>query len=205
MSSVYFISDLHLGHRTALEHTRGCPGAFRGGSTVDEHDEWVIQQCLSVRPNKRTLWWILGDVCMEASKLDLLKRLPGKKRLILGNHDKFETEDYLRYFEWVGGTVKSYGLWLSHVPMHPHELAGMLNVHGHCHRGPIRSGYGDIDPRYLNLAIDWAPNNAPVSLEYIRKRFGLHPDGTIHDTTIHDTFYVGEDFQTVSSPFHTFQ
>lgn len=174
MSLVWFISDLHLGHKKVLEFTKAATGAYRGGTTVDEHDEWVIDQCMSVKPDKRSLWWILGDVAMDEKKLPLINKLPGRKRLILGNHDLHRTQTYLNFFEWVGGTIKKYHMWLSHMPIHPHEFRGIaVNVHGHCHYGPIRRGYGDPDPRYLNLAIDWAPENRPVSLEDLRARYDL--------------------------------
>lgn len=181
MSSVYVISDLRLAHRKIVEFTANSPGAFRGGSTVDEHDEWVIGQMLAVRPNKRTLWWILGDVGFDEEKLGMLDSVPGRKRLLLGNHDLFDTSVYMKHFEWVGGTIKKYGMWFSHVPMHPHELRGFPNVHGHCHYGPIMApGYGDKpDPRYLNMAIDWAPDHSPVTLDWLRTHFGIAPsDGT---------------------------
>lgn len=166
MSSVYFVGDLHLGHRTILDHTAEVSGAWRGGTTPDEHDAWVIDRLLSVRPNKRTLWWILGDVAMEESRLDLLKQVPGRKRLVLGNHDLFKTLEYLRVFEWIAGVVKDYDFWISHAPIHPEELWGLPNVHGHTHRNPLR---GDV--RYLNVCIEWLPQNQPLSLEQVRAHF----------------------------------
>lgn len=166
--SVLFVSDLHLGHKAVLEHAREMAhlGAFRGGSTVEEHDAWVIRQMLGAQPSKRTLWWILGDVAMDIDRLALLDQVPGRKRLLLGNHDLFNTAEYLKHFEWVGGTIKKYGMWLSHVPMHPIELRGLPNIHGHCHRHSIRE-----DPRYLNAAFEFLPKQLPLTLEQIRERF----------------------------------
>ena len=157
MSSVYFVSDLHLGHRTILQH---CPQ--RGGRTVEAHDMWVIEQMLSVNPNRRTLWWVLGDVSMEVSCLELLDKVPGRKRLVLGNHDLFDTQVYLKYFEIVHGMVKKYQMWLSHAPIHPAELRGKPNVHGHCHAEQIN------DVRYWNMAIEHLPDMKPMSLEQVR-------------------------------------
>jgi len=165
MSNVLFVSDLHLGHRTILEHTaKVSGGAYRGGSTVAEHDQWVIERCLSAAPTKRTVWWFLGDVAMEEEALLLLDALPGRKMLILGNHDLFPTAAYLRHFEWLGGTIKRYDVWLSHTPLHPLELRGHPNVHGHCHHHNLRD-----DLRYLNCAIEWLPDNQPITLEQMRE------------------------------------
>ncbi len=171
--SVFFISDLHLGHRSVLEHTakaqKRFPDAniYRGGTTVAEHDEWVIQQCLSVGPTKRTLWWLLGDIAMKTNQLPLLDRLPGRKILILGNHDKFQTPTYLKFVETIKGGVKKYNLWLTHIPVHPDELRGKGNIHGHCHVEQLD------DPRYLNASIEWLPNHRPISLDEVRTYEGL--------------------------------
>jgi len=137
VASVVFISDLHLGHRTILEHTKEA-GGFRGGETVKEHDEWVIERCLSINPKKRTLWYLLGDVAMAEERLKLLDRLPGRKILLLGNHDLFATETYLKHVEKVRGGFKKYGFWITHIPMHVEELRGLPNVHGHCHHHTLR-------------------------------------------------------------------
>lgn len=179
MGNVLFISDPHLGHRKIVQFTREAAhlGAFRGGESVEEHDRWVIEQCLKAKPNKYTLWWFMGDVAVDESKLELLNELPGTKRLILGNHDIFSTQTYLKYFHSVWGTIKKYGMWLSRVPMHPDELRGKPNVHGHCHFGPVLESPHHADSRYLNLAIDFAPNNMPVTLDYLRKHFKLEEKG----------------------------
>ena len=38
------------------------------------------------------------------------------------------------------------------------------NIHGHCHRG-LQS----TDPRYLNAAIEWLPDQRPISLDEVRQ------------------------------------
>lgn len=176
MAQVYFVGDLHLGHRAIMRHTAETPGAKRGPQefmldpvnpyAVDAHDSWVIEQLLSVPSDKRTLWWILGDVCMEMKKLRLVDNLPGRKRLVLGNHDLFNTQVYLKHFESVYGPIYKYGLWLSHIPVHEEELRGRNNVHGHCHHNNLAD-----DPRYLNTALEWLPDNKPLSLEQVREYF----------------------------------
>ena len=165
MSHVLFVSDLHLGHRNILRHTKAA-GTFRGGRNVEEHDEWVIERCLSANPTKRTLWWILGDVAMNIDRLSLIDRLPGRKILVLGNHDRFDTQVYLKRFERTEGLIKKYGMWLSHSPIHSEELRGKPNVHGHCHRGLTDSSHN-----YLNVAIEWLPRYKPLSLEEVRAYF----------------------------------
>lgn len=159
-ASVLFVSDLHLGHRTILKH---CPQ--RGGTTVLEHDEWVMSRLMAARPGKRTLWWFLGDVAMEPECLKLLDAIPGRKRLVLGNHDLFDSQLYLKYFERLYGITKKYDMWLSHAPVHPNELRDHFNVHGHCHADQLR------DTHYLNVALEHLPDFLPVSLEVVREHF----------------------------------
>jgi calcineurin-like phosphoesterase family protein len=166
MSSVLFISDFHLGHRTILKHSANADGSPRGGTTAEEHNEWVINQCLAAGPTKRTLWWILGDVAMEEGLLPLLGRLPGIKKLIAGNHDTLPSVAYLRYFQEICGVQKKYGIWLSHAPLHPVACRGLPNIHGHCHHNETRG-----DPAYLNVSIEWAPNKMPISLDQVRAHF----------------------------------
>lgn len=168
--SVFFVSDLHLGHKRILEFTADVPGAFRGGSTPEEHDEWVIERCLSVSPNKRTVWYILGDVAMDPTRLELVDRLPGRKHLVAGNHDEYKTELYLEHFESVIGGIKRYGFWLTHMPLHEAELRGRSNVHGHMHHNELAE-----DPRYLNCCIEWLPDNRPISLDEVRSILPVPP------------------------------
>jgi len=131
MSKVFFISDLHLGHKKILEFE----GKNRGDgrlTSVDEHDQWVVDQWNSV-VTKRDLTWVLGDVCFDKTKLPLFKKMNGAKHLILGNHDEFPIADYLQYFNKIHGFMKYKGVWLSHAPIHTDELRGKFNIHGHVH------------------------------------------------------------------------
>jgi calcineurin-like phosphoesterase family protein len=99
---------------------------------------------------------------MERERLRLLDPIPGRKYLILGNHDRFGGFVYLQHFERLFGMAKKYGMWLTHAPLHPMELRGKPNVHGHCHVEQID------DPRYLNVALEYLPDFKPLTLEEIR-------------------------------------
>lgn len=145
MSSVRFIADLHLGHKRICEFS----GEHRGGcKTVEEHDDWIIKQWNSV-VTKRDTVWVLGDVCFDKTKLPLLKELRGNKHLILGNHDNFALEAYQPYFDKIHGFLKYKGVWLSHAPVHPQELRGRPNIHGHNHHNIITD-----DPRYFCASVE---------------------------------------------------
>jgi calcineurin-like phosphoesterase family protein len=128
MSIVRFIADLHLSHTNmALK---------RGFSTVEEHDEYIIEKWNSV-VHKRDVTYILGDVTMEkSSPYELLNRLNGVKHVVLGNHDRRQDiKKLLEYVDSVAGMVQYKGIMLTHCPIHPMELDYRFNknIHGHIH------------------------------------------------------------------------
>ena len=60
MSNKWVISDLHFGHTNILKFA----GDLRGGTTSQEHDEWLITQWNSV-VKKVDLVYVLGDAAMN--------------------------------------------------------------------------------------------------------------------------------------------
>ena len=146
MGNIYVISDLHFGHRNMAYH--------RGFTSIEEHDQHIIDCWNSVAKKGDTVW-ILGDISRgkssEYHKLGLLK---GYKKVILGNHDLCKPThnvELLRYVNSVGGAVtnKSKGYILTHIPIHPYELERFnVNIHGHVHTNTID------DSRYINVSCE---------------------------------------------------
>jgi calcineurin-like phosphoesterase family protein len=128
MATVRFIADLHLGHTNMV--------LKRGFSTVEEHDEYIIEKYNSV-VYKRDVTYILGDVTMEkSSPYPLLDRLNGIKHVVLGNHDRRQdVKKLLEYVESIAGMIQYKGVMLTHCPIHPMELDYRFNynIHGHIH------------------------------------------------------------------------
>ena len=175
-STPFFIGDLHLGHKKILEFS----SAYRGGTNVEEHDEWIVKQWNSV-VTKRDIVYVVGDVAFNKDKLVLLKRMNGQKNLVRGNHDTYSLKTYMEYFNNVYGLLKKWGYWISHPPIHPQELRGKHNIHGHVHHNSVT--WWDhieedmvLDPRYVNVSVE-NNNGVPVSLDEINKiikdRFNL--------------------------------
>lgn len=159
MSLVRFIGDLHLGHKNIIKFS----SAERGNVTnIDEHDAWIVAQW-NKAVSKNDLVWVLGDVCMDKEKLPLLKKMKGNKHLILGNHDEFTLDVYKPYFNKIHGFVRYKGTWLSHAPIHPQELRGKINIHGHNHNKIVP------DSRYVCVSVEQV-NGMPITFEEIRKR-----------------------------------
>lgn len=142
-------------------------------STVDEHDWGLISRIRSVCRNKRDHLYILGDVCMDLDKMELLNEIPAKKFLIRGNHDDFPLEVYTKYFDNIFGLYRYKGFWMSHSPIHPCELRGKKNIHGHVHQNSIQqrvvSNVGiEYDPRYINVCVENC-EGYPINMQEIRE------------------------------------
>lgn len=158
MSTVYVTSDWHLGHKNAYK--------FSGNFSSKEEREAKIFENYSSVVNKRDVVWFLGDIAFTAEDLELISMLVGTKKLVLGNHDtdKFakgvKFNQILKAFETVHGLVKYKDSWLSHAPIHPDELQGRFNIHGHVHNSTLK------DSKYFNACLE--PNNfSPIKYQKI--------------------------------------
>lgn len=167
MSKVFFIGDLHFDHKSILTFA----GQYRGGSNLKEHNEWIVDRWNST-VEKRDRAYILGDVSFSKIGLEYLKKMRGQKFLVRGNHDQLSTQTYLEYFQQVYGLRKFEGYWLSHAPIHPDELRGRRNIHGHVHFNTIKDPYTlTPDHRYVNVSVENL-GGVPISLEQIIDTYG---------------------------------
>lgn len=154
MSVIRYISDLHLSHNNMA--------IKRGFKNYEEHDEHIIKTWNSI-VSKKDVTYILGDVTFEKSKpYEILNRLNGIKKVILGNHDEPQhVPELLKYVNNVAAMKylkhKQYGnIILTHAPIHPCELEYRfkINIHGHVHENTLP------DKRYINVSaevIDYKP------------------------------------------------
>lgn len=153
MSVVRFISDLHFHHKNMA--------IKRGFSCEEEMNEFIVSQWNKV-VSKKDVTWILGDITMEKSNYEILNRLNGIKKVILGNHDEPQhIPELLKYVNSVCGMFKykhkELGqVFLTHCPIHPSELDYRVtyNIHGHVHENSLD------DAKYINVsceAVDYQP------------------------------------------------
>lgn len=149
MSEVFHAGDLHFGHKN-IAKLRPMVGDIPVHNE-NEHREAVIQ-LWNATVTKRDVVWVHGDVLFDASLLHHLGRLNGNKNLILGNHD-IQLKDW-KYFNKVCGFEKYKRSWLSHAPIHPAELRGKINIHGHVHYATITDETGLPDRRYFNVSLE---------------------------------------------------
>lgn len=97
MSTTYFTSDLHFGHRLVAGIRGFWTTDFNSSTGTDEREPDVTSHAVavmeawhqSVKPDD--IVWVLGDLCVSgkwwSEALRLVGGLPGRKRLICGNHD----------------------------------------------------------------------------------------------------------------------
>ena len=166
-SQVFLSSDLHLGHQSLVKFRNGVHN--KNFKNASDYDQWLLNNWNS-KVRSKDHAWILGDVAWTKSDLEWLHLFNGHKHLILGNHDtersNMDIHEYLPYFDSIHGVHKKYGVIMSHVPIHPNELAFRWthNVHGHIHHAERNID----DPRYINVNTD-VRGGFPIHLDEIRK------------------------------------
>ena len=95
----------------------------------------------------------LGDVTMNRPTdglIDRLRRRPGRKILVAGNHDNAHIRRLRRGFDEVAACAHLRGkphLLFTHVPL-GEVPAGCVNVHGHVHRKT------SVDERRINVCVE---------------------------------------------------
>lgn len=172
MSKVYFIGDMHFGHKN-IHRLRGkFSSEFQHRSELSN----IYQETVS----KKDLVFFMGDAAFSQEALLQIGSLNGNKILLKGNHDLLPIENYLSVFEEVHGLLKYKEFWLSHAPIHPSELYGRTNIHGHCHKAcPTEVHYhtvrhGDTPfqtsaATYFNTCAEHLPTPyKPIELEQVR-------------------------------------
>lgn len=142
MGVIRYISDIHFNHKNMATH--------RGFANEVEMNEHIISSWNSVVGNKDTVW-ILGDITMEKSSgYELLDKLNGYKKVVLGNHDQPQhVPELLKYVNKVCGVFEMNGYILTHVAIHECEISHFkANIHGHNHDSRIPNA------KYYNVACE---------------------------------------------------
>jgi len=149
MSQVLIISDTHFGHNNICK--------FRPEfETVEQHDITIYSNIMSMLRKNDTLW-LLGDCFFTEDSYEYLRDFSvacSQVNMTIGNHDTDSNQkmrllhENFHLFNKVGGLFKTSGAWLSHAPLHPAELRGKVNVHGHVHTASLP------DKNYYNVSCE---------------------------------------------------
>jgi len=172
--TVFFTSDLHLGHENVLSIRK----QFHD---IKEQDDILIENWNN-KVKKNDEVYILGDLSFRASTSisDYLSRMSGKKHLIVGNHDGtwmrkvnnlelyFQSIDYLKTMKF-----EKKQITLCHYPMLEWpgsryvESGTSFLIHGHIHNeidSEVYKYIKNFQPHALNAGVD-INNFEPVTFE----------------------------------------
>ncbi len=156
---VFGIGDTHFHHQNILTFLGACGTPIRPQfKDVDEMDEFIVSEWNAViRPQDKV--YHFGDVWHKPSQI--LKRLNGHKRLILGNHDNCKTPEIFNAFEKImmWRVFPEWKLVMTHVPIIiPQNGKYSVNVHGHLHEKQSPT------PNHICVSCE-ALNYRPVNIE----------------------------------------
>lgn len=132
----YYIADIHLGHKNCIEFDN------RPFRTVEEMDEMIITNWNAVVRDTDDVY-IVGDFCYRSTRTPIwyLKRLKGRKHLIIGNHDGNLLKDEAVMKEFVSVDKMTYlkdgeyTVTLCHFPLAEWNryYRGAWHIYGHIH------------------------------------------------------------------------
>jgi len=168
-----YISDLHFGHDDIIAFDR------RPFKDTRHMDSSIIARWNEKVQDEDDVW-IIGDICYQNAKSEesYLRRLKGRKHLIIGNHDdKINSNpDLLKYFvdepkqiRVISDTLNGYRhmICLCHYPMADWEgkFRGYYHIFGHIHALHNDAYYYMRDKELALNAGAMINGYAPVSFE----------------------------------------
>ena len=160
---IFLIGDCHFGHRNIIKY---CNRPF---ANVEEMTEGLIKNWNSV-VGKNDIVYVVGDfaLCGKQKIIEIGKRLNGRKRLIIGNHDGASIATYREAgFEFVynHSIVLDDFYIVSHIPMVGiSENCPFANIFAHVHDDPT---YKDCSCRSFCVSAERI-NYTPIEFEAIK-------------------------------------
>lgn len=167
MSEIFVISDTHFNHHNIIKYSE------RPFHDVTHMNEIMIENWNKIVKDQDKVYH-LGDVYISDGERmnSILKRLKGKKRLILGNHDNGKDQILQKHFQKieVWRDFREFGLLLTHVPIHRSGLrrsfkkdqpGELINIHGHIHQNESPEG------PYRCVCVEHT-GYTPISIEELR-------------------------------------
>jgi calcineurin-like phosphoesterase family protein len=126
--NTYIIADTHFGHANIIKY---CNRPFTDFIEMD----YILKRNWNSTVGINDTVWHLGDFAMlpKQNIQQLIPQLNGRKKIVLGNHDRYEKQFYLdsgfeEVYEHNEVFFEKYSM--SH---HPLPNPTILNIHGHVH------------------------------------------------------------------------
>jgi calcineurin-like phosphoesterase family protein len=171
----FVTADHHFAHPGILRFTRNDGTPLRAFPDYQTMEDELIKRWNSVVGQEDKVYH-LGDFAIGKKGIKVAAKLNGRKTLIAGNHDIFNTKLYMEYFDNVRGyrvleTKNNSRVILSHIPIHPSGIYGRdqefrkisLNIHGHLHANRVTMECGTPDPKYICVSVEQT-NYFPVDI-----------------------------------------
>ena len=164
---IFFTSDLHFGHSNIIKY---CKRPF---VDTKEMDEEIIKKW-NKKVAKNDTVYILGDIALSKESLFLVKKLNGKKHLIIGNHDfylldeiyKLKCFESINYMEVI--LLNDKILTLCHFPTY--SFIGDWLIYGHVHNNEADKSWLEIRRCQNTLNAGCEINNyVPVTFEELKE------------------------------------
>lgn len=168
---IYLTSDTHYYHANVLKFKDSQGHLVRNFRNVNEMNECMFDGWNETVRENDTVYH-LGDLAMGPYKnsdfADKFRSLPGKKYLIVGNHDDIKWCVKSRLFKNIVLWKKFYdkNFILTHAPIDLHNLKyyteenSLINIHGHIHN--LRSP--TINHRCV--CVEWT-DYKPISIDKV--------------------------------------
>lgn len=168
--NIFLTSDTHFNHENILNFTDGDGNKVRTFHDVHHMNEIMINNWNKiVHPGDKI--YHLGDVYFGNQQRadEILSRLNGKKRLIVGNHDTIYGKGNIlqKHFEkiYMWRNFKEYNMVLTHVPIHESSFRKVeYNVHGHIHQQKSPTA------QHICVCVEHT-DYTPVHIEEVIKRY----------------------------------
>lgn len=153
----WFTADLHFGHKNILQYCKDT----RKVDSIDKMDSAIIANWQrDVSPEDEV--YIVGDMffCQPERAVEILVQLPGRKHLVLGNHDRVVVNNLQVSAEFKSisqyKTVNIDGKYvvMFHYPIVQYDKMhyGAIHLYGHVHGKYEHPGRG------MDVGIDTRPN-----------------------------------------------
>lgn len=154
---MYFTADTHFGHRLIAEK--------RGFKSVEEMNDRLIANW-KARIGEGDEVWVLGDFsfrCGQKVVEEILHDLPGRKRIIWGNHDIRAARGWHSSYVDFTGVLNGVNTHMYHYPLQEWNqyYRNGICLHGHTH-GSIPVS----DKRIMDVGAD-CHNLTPISWDEV--------------------------------------
>lgn len=169
--AIFLTADLHLGDEYIIKFENR---PFRDAQKMNEQ----LIKNWNHTVNEKDEVWVLGDLVGNADYSlhplkDIVSQLNGTKYLILGNHDKKDTQFYRHagFKEVYDHPVLLQDFFLlSHEPKYMNENTPFINIFGHVHNNPV---YNTISKTGYCVCIE-RTDYRPIALTNIIEHIKCH-------------------------------